>query len=84
MFNMADIFAIRDVDENTKKAIRDYAQSKNITIAEAIRDLVFFGLQHVKHTKKEKKYKSIFDTYDKVKFKGGPSLSQDIDKILYG
>jgi len=42
-------------------------------------------LQHIKHTKKEKKYKSIFDTQDKIAFHSGdPNLSKNIDKILYG
>lgn len=33
----------------------------------------------------EKKYKSLFDNYDKIAFKGGdPNLSMKIDQILYG
>ena len=84
MLYMADMFAIRNVDEETKRAIQEYAHSNDITIAEAVRDLVFYGLQHIEHTRKEKKYKSIFDVYDKLKFKGGPNLSQEIDEIVYG
>ncbi len=33
---------------------------------------------------KKKKYKSLFDTYDKVKFKSDPKLSEKIDDVLYG
>lgn len=84
MFNMADVFAIRDVDERTKRAIHAYAQTHDVTVAEAIRDLVFFGLQHIKHKKKEKKYKSIFEVLDKLKFKGGRNISEEIDEIVYG
>ena len=32
---------------------------------------------------KEKKYKSIFDAYDQIKFKGGKQLSKKIDEIVY-
>jgi hypothetical protein len=81
---MAGMFSVRGMDEETKKAIHDYAKSHEMTVAEAIRDLVFFGLQHIKHTKKEKKYKSIFDVYGKLKFKGGTNLSQEIDEVVYG
>jgi plasmid stability protein len=82
---MADIFAVRNLDEKTRKEINAYANEHNSTIAEAIRELVFLALQHIKHTKKEKKYKSIFDTQDKIAFHSGdPNLSKNIDKILYG
>jgi len=80
---MADMFAVRNLDEKTKHTIQDYAQDKDVTIAEAIRDLVFYGLQHIKHTKKERKYKSIFEVYDKLKFSGDPNLSQKIDEVVY-
>ncbi|MEK6982722.1 MAG: hypothetical protein AABX38_07340 [Candidatus Micrarchaeota archaeon] len=34
--------------------------------------------------KSKKKYKSIFDTYDKISFSSGEhDLSKNIDKILY-
>jgi len=85
MLYMAEIFAVRNLDEKTRKEISTYAHENNSTIAEAIRELVFLALQHIKHTKKDKKYKSFFEIYDKVAFHSGdPNLSKNIDKILYG
>ncbi|NYZ60551.1 hypothetical protein H0O01_02530 [Candidatus Micrarchaeota archaeon] len=34
--------------------------------------------------RKEKKYASIFEVKDRLSFKGGPNLSQEIDEIVYG
>ena len=81
---MSEFFAVRNLDEKTKHAIQQYADDKDVTIAEAIRDLIFFGLQHLKHAIKEKKYSSFREVYDKLKFKGGRELSQQIDEIVYG
>jgi hypothetical protein len=81
---MSEFFAVRKLDEKTRYAIQEYAEENDVTIADAIRDLVFYGLQHIKHTKKEKKYSSFRDVYDKLKFKGGRQLSQQIDEIVYG
>lgn len=81
---MADMFAVRNLDEKTIEAIQEYAHERRLNTAEAVRDLIFFGLQHIRHTKKEKKYKSIFDAYGKVKFKGGKDLSRKIDEVVYG
>lgn len=81
--SMADIFGIRNLDKKTKVYIYEYAQDHKLNMAEALRDLVFFGLQHIKHTQKEKKYSSIFDVYGKLKFSAEPDLSQKIDKVVY-
>ena len=80
---MADMFAVRNLDEKTIEAIQEYAHERRLNTAEAVRDLVFFGLQHIKHAKKEKKYNSIFDVYGSMKFRGGKDLSQRIDEVAY-
>lgn len=82
MFYMADMFAVRNVDETTKQFIAQYAEEHNITMAEALRELVLLVQEHLKE-RKRKKYSSIFDTYDKIAFEGEKDLSQNIDKILY-
>ncbi len=33
--------------------------------------------------RKKKKYKSLFDTWEKIKFKGSSDLSDRIDEIVY-
>ena len=77
------VYTIREMDKKTKESIQTYAHEHDLNVAEALRDLVFFGLQHIKHTKKEKKYASIFEVQKKISFKGGKYLSQEIDKIVY-
>lgn len=75
------IYTIRNLDEKTKHVIRDYAVQHNLNTADAIRYLVFVG----KKTKTEsKKYKSFFEIYEKVKFKGGKDLSAKADELIYG
>ncbi|MEW6748890.1 MAG: hypothetical protein AB1295_04250 [Candidatus Micrarchaeota archaeon] len=81
---MSDFFAVRNLDEKTKREIQAYAEDKDVSIAEAIRDLVFYGLQHMKHTRKGKKYSSFRDVFDKLRFKGGRELSQQVDEVVYG
>ena len=76
-------YTIRNFDEKTKENIYVYAQEHDINVAEAIKELVFYGLQHIKHSKKEKKYNSFFDLYDELKFSSDSDLSQKIDEILY-
>lgn len=71
------------MDKKTKESVQAYAHEHDLNVAEALRDLVFFGLQHIKHTKKEKKYSSIFEVQKRISFKGGKHLSQEIDKIVY-
>lgn len=34
--------------------------------------------------RKKKKYSSIFEVQERLSFKGGPNLSQEIDEIVYG
>ena len=81
---MSDIFAIRNLNKETKEIIIKYAHSNNLTMAEALSRLVFLGLQHMKNSKKKKKYENLLETYDELKFKDSKYSSQDIDKILYG
>ena len=77
------VYTIREMDKKTKEAIQTYAHEHELNVAEALRDLVFFGLVHIKHTKKEKKYSSIFEVQKEISFKGGKYLSQKIDEIVY-
>lgn len=77
------VYTIREMDKKTKESIQIYAHEHDLNIAEALRDLVFFGLQHIKHTKKEKKYASIFDVQKKLSFTAEPELSQKIDEVAY-
>lgn len=83
---MGDIFAVRNLDEKTKAEIQDYAHEHNLNMAQAIRELVFMALEHLKcFHKNKKKYKSFFEVYDKIKFKtNDPHLSENIDTVLYG
>lgn len=81
--NMSDIFAVRNLDEKTRETIYKYATEHRINTAEAVKELIFYGMQHIRHTKKEKKYESIFDVYEKLKFSAEPDLSQKIDEIVY-
>ncbi|MDD2655776.1 MAG: hypothetical protein PHQ80_03870 [Candidatus ainarchaeum sp.] len=78
------VYTIRGMDEKTRAAIQAYAQEHDVNVAEALTELVFFGLQHIRHTKKEKKYSSIFEVQKRISFKGGKNLSQEIDDVLYG
>ena len=78
------VYTIRDLDEKTKDAIQSYAREHDVNVAEAVKELVFFGLQHIRHTKKEKKYSSIFEVQKRLSFKAEPAdLSQRIDEIVY-
>ena len=77
------VYTIRDMDQKTKESVQTYAHEHDLNVAEALRDLVFFGLQHIKHRQKEKKYASIFKVQKKLSFKGGRNLSQEIDQVAY-
>ena len=84
MFYMADMFAIRNVDDATKAFILKYAEEHNITIAEALREMVLLVREHLSE-KPKKRFKSVFDMLDKLKFKSDePNLSERIDEIAYG
>lgn len=76
------IFALRNVDEGTKRFIRHYAHEHDLNTGEALREIVLGAKEHFQENK-GKKYKSFFDTYNELKFKGDPHLSEKIDEILY-
>ena len=80
----SDFFAVRNLDENTKKTIKKYAAEHNLNLATAIQELIKFGINYAAEYKPKKKYNSFFDFYDKVKFNGGPNLTEEIDEIVYG
>lgn len=82
MLYMADMFAIRNVDDKTKEFITEYAENHDMTVAEALRELILLVQEHLAEMPK-KKYKSIFDTFDKIAFEGEKDLSKKIDKIVY-
>ncbi len=73
-------YTIRGVDEKTRHIIHDYAIQHNLSTAEAIRNLMMFG----KETETKKKYKSLLEAYEKIKFKGGgKNLSTNVDEVIY-
>lgn len=82
---MSEFFAIRNVDPKTKEFISEYAKEKDLSMGEALQEIVFLVKEHIKEQKpQKKKYKSLFDTYSKIAFKSGNSkTSQEIDKLLY-
>jgi hypothetical protein len=81
---MSEFFAVRNLDEKTKQEILQYAEEKDMAIAEAIRELVFLAKAHLSERPK-KKFRSVFEVLDKIQFSGGdPHLSQNIDNALYG
>ena len=83
---MSDMFAIRNVDEKTREFICKYASENDVNISEALQEIIVLVQEHLKEKEQQKKkYKSIFDTYDRIAFRSGdPNLSKSIDKILYG
>jgi hypothetical protein len=76
-------YTIRNLDEKTKETVQEYAQKHNLNIAEAMRELVLLGVQHMQHTKNKNKHSSFFDIYDRIKFKGGKNLSKEHDQVAY-
>jgi hypothetical protein len=72
-------YTIRDLDEKTRQVIHDYAAQHHLNTADAIQYLIFVG----RKTKTEKKYKSFFEIYEKVRFKGGKNLSANADDLVY-
>lgn len=81
---MSGMFAVRNVDKNTKKYIQTYAAERDLTLGEALREMVFLVQEHLAE-RKPKKYKSLFDTYEKIAFSSDdPHLSEKIDEIVYG
>lgn len=81
---MEEIFALRNVDQGTKKFIKNYAHEHDLNTGEALREIVMTAKEHLAEKKQKKKYKSFFDTYDAIKFKGPGNASDKIDEILYG
>ena len=87
VINMADIFAVRDLDKKVQNFIYDYAHDHDLKVAEAIQEVVKLAQERMKEKeqqKQKKKYRSFFDVYDKLKFRGDPHLSEKIDDIVYG
>jgi len=83
---MSEFFAVRNLDASTRQFITEYAKEKDVTMSEALREIVFLVKTHLKEQKpQKKKYRSFFEIFDKVAFKSNdPNLSKNIDKILYG
>lgn len=83
---MADTFAVRNVGEKTKEFIYEYAHVHDLNTGEALDEIARLAQEHLqekKQQKQKKKYKSLFDTYDQLKFHGGEHTSETIDKLLY-
>lgn len=83
MFNMADFFAVRNMDDATREFISKYAFEHNLSMAEAIREISLLARERMRE-QKGKKRMSIFSAYEKIKFSSGnPNLSREVDKVLY-
>jgi hypothetical protein len=83
MFNMADFFAVRNMDDATKEFISKYANEHNLSMAEAIREISLLARERMREQKGKKRI-SIFSAYEKIKFaSGNPNLSREVDKVLY-
>lgn len=67
---MSEIFAVRNVDEKTRTFISEYANEHNLNIGDALRDIISLAQEHLKEKSKHKKYQSIFQIHDKIKFSG--------------
>ena len=84
MLYMSEMFAIRNVDDATREFILEYAEEHNITVAEALKEIILLVQEHLGE-KPKKKYKSVFEVYEKLKFKtDDPKLSEKVDEIVYG
>lgn len=84
MLNMADFFAVRNLDEGTREFITRYAKGRGISMAEAMREICLLARERMR-ARKGKKHASVFSVYERVKFSSGnPRLSREIDEILYG
>ena len=83
---MADIFAVRNVDEKTKEFIYNYAHEHDVNLGEALREIMQLARIHLSESgRHKKKYRSIFEVYNQIAFKSDdPNLSKNIDKVLYG
>lgn len=84
---MNDLFAIRDVDEKTRRFIHTYARSRRMRTASALKELVGLAKTHLgelKQASQKLKYKDLFDEYEKCKFRADPRLSEKIDDVVYG
>lgn len=85
---MSDFFAIRDVDEPTRRFIHTYALSRRMKAAKALKELVGLAQAHLQENEKAKpkyKYKSIRDSFKRFSFTSDdPHLSEHIDDIVYG
>ncbi len=54
---MTEMYTVRNVSDRTRKQIDDYAKEYNLTVAQALQQLIEFGLEYVEqHKKNPKKY----------------------------
>lgn len=83
---MSDIFAVRDVDEDTKRFIHNYARRHKMRVGKAMKQLVYLAQEHLKEKEngQKKKFRSLADRYDEIKFGGKGDLSDKVDEIVYG
>ena len=79
---MGEVYTIRNMDEKTRKEIQNYAHEHDVSIGEALRELIMIAMKSLRK-EEGKKYKSIFDVYEKIKFSAEPDLSKKVDKVLY-
>lgn len=81
---MTGFFAVRNMDEATRKFISRYASEHNLSMAAAIREISLLARERMREAGR-KKHASIFSAYGRIRFSSGKAhLSRDIDRILYG
>ncbi len=78
------IFAVRNVDLGTRKFVQEYAHEHDLNTGEALREIIVKAKERIREERTKKKHNSIFDTWEKIKFKGPGDASENIDEILYG
>ncbi|MFH1094769.1 MAG: hypothetical protein V1728_00965 [Candidatus Micrarchaeota archaeon] len=85
---MSDTFAIREVDEKTRRFIHVYARRRGLRAAKALKELVDLAQARLREKEKAKpkyKYRSLMDAYKKFRFTSDdPHLSEHIDDVVYG
>lgn len=61
------MYTIRNVSQKTKDDLNRYADEHNLTIAEALHQLVDFGMEYYEqHKKNPKKYSDVNDAMKKL------------------
>ncbi len=64
---MSKMYTIRNLNDQTKEVINRYASDHNLTVPEALQELVQFGLEYLeKNPPKNKPYKTLSEALKEV------------------